>query len=96
MRLIWAVVAIVNIALAAAGMKKRVGILDADIFGPSIPSLMNLRGEPDITEKGNQEERDRMDRSVYWRRIFMWKNRRSPCAIDQLWCQVHVDGISSG
>ncbi|CDS11743.1 Putative ATP-binding protein [Lichtheimia ramosa] len=44
----------VNIALAAAGMKKRVGILDADIFGPSIPSLMNLRGEPDITEKGDR------------------------------------------
>ncbi|KAG1228399.1 hypothetical protein G6F68_019488 [Rhizopus microsporus] len=42
----------VNIAMAAAGMKKKVGILDADIFGPSIPKLMNLKGEPDLTEKG--------------------------------------------
>ncbi|CEG66546.1 Putative ATP-binding protein [Rhizopus microsporus] len=42
----------VNIALAAAGMKMKVGILDADIFGPSIPKLMNLKGEPDLTEKG--------------------------------------------
>lgn len=46
---------IVNVALAAAGLKKRVGILDADIFGPSIPSLMNLHGEPEVTEKGMHE-----------------------------------------
>ncbi|KAG1177524.1 hypothetical protein G6F70_002398 [Rhizopus microsporus] len=44
----------VNIALAAAGMKMKVGILDADIFGPSIPKLMNLKGEPDLTEKGDR------------------------------------------
>ncbi|KAG1151921.1 hypothetical protein G6F37_000816 [Rhizopus arrhizus] len=44
----------VNIAMAAAGMKKKVGILDADIFGPSIPKLMNLKGEPDLTEKGDR------------------------------------------
>ncbi|KAI8878429.1 P-loop containing nucleoside triphosphate hydrolase protein [Backusella circina FSU 941] len=44
----------VNIALAAAGMKRKVGILDADIFGPSIPKLMNLKGEPDLTEQGDR------------------------------------------
>jgi len=43
----------VNIALAAASMKKKVGILDADIFGPSIPTLMNLKGEPELTEHGD-------------------------------------------
>lgn len=34
-------------------MKKKVGILDADIFGPSIPTLMNLKGEPELTEHGD-------------------------------------------
>lgn len=44
----------VNLALATAGLKRRVGILDADLFGPSIPSLMNLSGEPDLTDKGDR------------------------------------------
>ncbi|CAG8485501.1 8142_t:CDS:2 [Paraglomus occultum] len=44
----------VNLSLAIASMKKRVGILDADIFGPSIPRLMNLTGKPELTESGNQ------------------------------------------
>ncbi|KAL1921225.1 uncharacterized protein VTP21DRAFT_10941 [Calcarisporiella thermophila] len=38
----------VNIALAASSLKKKVGILDADLFGPSIPKLMNLKGEPEL------------------------------------------------
>ena len=28
----------------------RVGILDADVHGPSIPRLLNLRGRPDVDE----------------------------------------------
>ncbi|KAI8089118.1 nucleotide binding protein [Halteromyces radiatus] len=44
----------VNLALATAGMKHRVGILDADLFGPSIPSLMHLKGEPELTENGDR------------------------------------------
>lgn len=35
-------------------MKKRVGLLDADIFGPSVPKLMNLKGEPELTETGDR------------------------------------------
>lgn len=39
-----------NIALGLHNLGKRVGILDTDVFGPSIPSLMNLSGEPRIAD----------------------------------------------
>jgi ATP-binding protein involved in chromosome partitioning len=34
----------VNLALALASRKKRVGLLDADIFGPNIPLMLGLEG----------------------------------------------------
>ena len=42
-----AAIRIVNIALALAGEGSNVGILDADIYGPSIPRMMGLSGQPD-------------------------------------------------
>lgn len=44
----------VNLALALADINKdsKIGLLDADVFGPSIPMMMNLEGQPEIT-KGN-------------------------------------------
>ncbi|KAF2398777.1 nucleotide binding protein-like protein [Trichodelitschia bisporula] len=42
----------VNLALAFARQGKRTGLLDADIFGPSVPTLLNLSGEPRITPNG--------------------------------------------
>ena len=39
----------VNLALSFARSGHRSGILDTDIFGPSIPTLLNLGGEPRLS-----------------------------------------------
>ncbi|RAL62568.1 hypothetical protein DID88_004417 [Monilinia fructigena] len=39
----------VNLALGFARRGLRSGILDTDIFGPSIPTLLNLSGEPRLS-----------------------------------------------
>ncbi|KAJ5522749.1 hypothetical protein N7513_013322 [Penicillium frequentans] len=40
----------VNLALSFARRGIRTGLLDADIFGPSVPTLLNLSGEPRLDE----------------------------------------------
>ncbi|MFD2648564.1 Mrp/NBP35 family ATP-binding protein [Devosia albogilva] len=42
----------VNLALAFAAEGLRTGILDADLYGPSIPKLLGLEGRPAIREDG--------------------------------------------
>ena len=37
----------VNIALALAATGARVGVLDADVYGPSIPMMLGLSGKPE-------------------------------------------------
>jgi len=43
----------VNVAVALAKQGKAVGLLDADIHGPSAPTLLGLQGEMAMTEKAH-------------------------------------------
>ncbi|MEO5806686.1 Mrp/NBP35 family ATP-binding protein [Devosia sp.] len=42
----------VNIALALQAEGLRVGVLDADLYGPSIPKLLGIEGKPAIRDDG--------------------------------------------
>ncbi|KAM6181217.1 iron-sulfur cluster transfer protein NUBPL [Erethizon dorsatum] len=38
------------LALAANDSSKAIGLLDADVYGPSIPKMMNLKGNPELSQ----------------------------------------------
>lgn len=41
----------VNLAVALANScQLKVGLLDADVYGPSIPTMMKLHGKPEVSE----------------------------------------------
>ena len=54
----------VNLALALAAEGARVGILDADIYGPSQPMMMGIEGRPDSVDGKNMEPLENYDVQV--------------------------------
>jgi ATP-binding protein involved in chromosome partitioning len=40
-----------NLALALAQSGSRVGVMDADVYGPSIPTILGVTGEPEVDDK---------------------------------------------
>ena len=45
----------VNLALALAAEGARVGVLDADVYGPSIPTMLGLSGKPESPDNKSIE-----------------------------------------
>ncbi|HEB54092.1 MAG TPA: DUF59 domain-containing protein, partial [bacterium] len=41
----------VNLACALAKTGARVGVLDADVYGPNVPLMLGIRGEPQVVDK---------------------------------------------
>ncbi len=47
----------ITLALKAAGCK--VGLLDADMYGPSIPTMLGVSGKPEVSEQGKIQPLER-------------------------------------
>ncbi|XP_069586530.1 iron-sulfur cluster transfer protein NUBPL isoform X2 [Ranitomeya imitator] len=60
----------VNLALgiAASDHVKSVGLLDADVYGPSIPRMMNLKGNPEVSDSREFDDSSRQ----LWNSVVDW------------------------
>lgn len=88
----------VNLALSFARQGHRSGILDTDIFGPSIPTLMNLSGEPRLSTSTlpPRYARQHAPSPTNWSHNSCANHRQPTSPSLQLRRQIHVNGLSRG
>jgi len=86
----------VNLALALAAEGARVGLLDADIYGPSLPLLMGLQGRPESHDGKTMEplighgvQVNSIGFLVEPGQAVIWRGPMATQALDQLLRQTH-------
>jgi hypothetical protein len=81
---------IANLAVAFTLLNLKVALLDADVYGPSLPILMNLKGKrPRVNER-------KVIIFFFFTFHFIMNNSFSVFgSVDELWCKMHEYGIFS-
>jgi len=86
----------VNLALALAAEGARVGLLDADIYGPSIPMMMGISGRPESADGKTMEPLENFGVQVMsigflvpQDEAMIWRGPMATQALDQLLRQTH-------
>jgi ATP-binding protein involved in chromosome partitioning len=86
----------VNLALALAAEGARVGLLDADIYGPSLPMMMGIEGRPESADGKTMEPMENHGVQVMsigflvpQDEAMIWRGPMATQALEQLLRQTH-------
>ena len=89
-----------NLALALAAEGARVGVLDADIYGPSMPMMLGIEGNPDSSDGKTMEPMRNYGLQVMsigflvpQDEAMIWRGPMATQALDQLLRQTHWQGL---
>ena len=90
----------VNLALALAAEGARVGLLDADIYGPSLPMMMGIQGKPESADDKTMEPMENYGVQtmsigflVDQDQPMVWRGPMATQALEQLLRQTNWSGL---
>ncbi|MHB1249882.1 MAG: iron-sulfur cluster carrier protein ApbC [Polaromonas sp.] len=90
----------VNLALALAAEGASVGLLDADIYGPSLPMMMGIEGRPESSDGKNMEPMENYGLQVMsigflvaQDEAMIWRGPMATQALEQLLRQTNWKGL---
>lgn len=90
----------VNLALALAAEGARVGVLDADIYGPSMPIMLGVSGKPESRDGKSMEplvghglQVNSIGFMVSQDQAMVWRGPMATQALDQLLRQTNWDNL---